>query len=143
MQIRSITVGVDASWPLANDTTAAAGAFLERAKSAFEAEKIVVQTTRLATQPAHRFLVPTQLPEFASALQAACVERAIAYAAVGGMELGGAWTEAATPAASIDAAAATDLVFSSLQIASDQAIHFSAVRAAATVIAGIATRTAN
>src|SRR5258708_5812994 len=87
MQIRSITCGVDASWPLAPSTIAAASEFFEHAKRAFDAEQVAVQTTRLATQPAHRFLAPAQLPEFAGALQAACSDHAIAYASAGGIVL--------------------------------------------------------
>jgi uncharacterized protein (UPF0210 family) len=142
MQIRSITVGVDASWPLGETTIAAAGAFFEQAQRAFDSAEVVVQSTRLSTQPAHRFLIPAQLPDFARALQAACVKANIQYAATGGVPLGGAWTEAASSAI-VDAVAATERVFSSLQVAADGAIDYRGARAAAHVIAGIAARTAN
>jgi uncharacterized protein (UPF0210 family) len=143
MQIRSITVGVDAGWPLEAETVGAAAGFFDHARRAFDAAKVVVQSTRLATQPAHRFLAPAQLPEFASQLQSACANKAIASAAVGGIRLGGTWTEEATVAAIVDAIAATDRVFSSIEVATEGSIDFRAARAAATVIARVAQRTAN
>src|SRR5580704_8956888 len=103
MQIRSITIGIDASWPLDHAAIAAAATFFARAKQAFEAERVVVQTTRLCTQPAHRYLTPAQLPQLADALQAACVQHANGYASAGGIQLGGAWTETDTVAAITDA----------------------------------------
>jgi uncharacterized protein (UPF0210 family) len=143
LQIRSITLGVDASWPLSAEITASAATFFAHARKAFEAEKVAVQTTRLCTQPAHRFVTPAQLPEFAAALQAACVAHAIPYAAVGGIQLGGAWTEATAVEAIIDAIVPNDRVFSSLQVAQDSAIDYAAARAAGAVIAGVAQRTAH
>src|SRR5579862_7405652 len=102
MQIRSITVGVDAAWPFERDAIARAGEFLGRARRAFEQAGFAVQTTRLCTQPAHRFVAPSALPEFARALDAACGEAGIAYCAAGGIALGGAWSEAATADAIAD-----------------------------------------
>jgi uncharacterized protein (UPF0210 family) len=146
MQVRSITIGVEAGWPLATDAFAPAASFFERAKQAFDRERVVVQSTRLSTQPAHRFVAPGQLAEAFAAVQTACNTHGIAYAAMGGIELGGAWTEAATVDAVVDAVAATERVFCSLQVAAEHAperIDYAAARAGAAIIARIATRTAH
>jgi uncharacterized protein (UPF0210 family) len=140
MQVRSITIGVDARWPLDTAAIANAAAFFDRAKKAFESERVVVQTTRLCTQPAHEIVTPAQFPELATAMQAACTEHAIAYASCGGIRLGGAWTEAAAVEAIVAAIAATDRVFASLQVAHDT-IDFKAARAAAAIITKVAART--
>jgi uncharacterized protein (UPF0210 family) len=132
---------MDAAWPLAPDSCARAGQFLEAARRTFTAAGFAVQTTRLCTQPAPRFVTPAALPELAAALGAACAAAEIAYCAVGGIILGGAWDEAATAAAVSEAVCATDRVFSSIQMASDGNIDFHAIRAAAATIARIAART--
>jgi uncharacterized protein (UPF0210 family) len=141
MQIRSITVGIDAAWPFAESVVVDAAAFLARARSAFEQAGFVVQTTRLCTQPAHRFVTPEALPDLARALDAACAKASIAYCSVGGIALGDAWTEESTAAAVVDAVCASERVFSSLQVAHDGAIDFRAVRAAASIIRRISSRT--
>jgi len=143
MQIRSITVGIDATWPFAPASVDEAGRFLARARRAFEGAGFVVQTTRLCTQAASRFLAPSQLPDFARALDAACGAAGIGYAAAGGIALGGAWTETDAASAVADAVCASERVFSSLAIASEAGVDYRAARAAASIIARIASRTAD
>jgi uncharacterized protein (UPF0210 family) len=141
VQIRSITIGVDGSWPLSSATIADAGRFLVEAREACQREGFVVQTTRLCTQPADAIVAPSLLPELARAVDAACASAGISYCAVGGIRLGGEWTEAATVTAIVDAVCASERVFSSLQTTRDGAIDFHAVRAAGTIIHRIAERT--
>ncbi|MBI4495269.1 MAG: DUF711 family protein [Chloroflexi bacterium] len=141
MQIRSITLGVEAAWPLPPSTCRDAGAFLEQARRAFEQDGFGVQTTRLCTQSAHRFLLPAALPGFARALEAACAAAGIEYAAVGGIALDEAWTELATAEAVVLALRATERVFSSIQLAARGQVDYGAARAAATVICRIAANT--
>jgi uncharacterized protein (UPF0210 family) len=141
MQIRSITVGMDASWPLPDSAVTDAGRFLARARAAFERAGFVVQTTRLCTQPAHLFVAPEALPELVRTLDAACSAAAIPYCAVGGISLGDAWTEEAAVAAVVDSVCASERIFSSLQVAKDGAIDFRAARAAGAIIKRISART--
>jgi uncharacterized protein (UPF0210 family) len=143
MQIRSITVGVDASWPLPESIVSDAGQFLALARGGFERAGFVVQTTRLCTQPAHLFVTPEALPELVRTLDAACTKAAIPYCAAGGIALGNAWTEEATVAAIVEAVCASERVFSSLQVAREGAIDFRAARAAGKIIQRISTRTIN
>jgi uncharacterized protein (UPF0210 family) len=142
MQIRSITIAVEAGWPLGRDLCREAGAFLAQARRSFEQAGFVVQTTRLCTQPAHRFVSPSALPELARALDAACAEAEIPYCAAGGIALGGPWDEEATAAAVTEAIVATERIFSSIHIATDGGIDFRALRAAAATISRVAAGTA-
>jgi uncharacterized protein (UPF0210 family) len=141
MHIRSITVGIDGAWPLPDGMITEAGRFLVEARRAFEAAGFVVQTTRLCTRPAHELVSPTALPTLSRALDAACAAAGIGYCAVGGIALGGAWSEAAARDAIVEAVCAGERVFSSLQIARDGAVDFRAARAAAAIIHQIAART--
>jgi uncharacterized protein len=141
MQIRSITVGVDAAWPLPDSMVSDAARFLARARDAFERAGFVVQTTRLCTQPAHAFLAPEALAELARVLDDACAQASIAYCAVGGICLGGAWSEAATADAVVAALSASERIFSSLQVARDGVVDFRAARAAAAIIRRVSAGT--
>jgi uncharacterized protein (UPF0210 family) len=143
MQVRAITLGLDAAWPLRSDAIGEAGHFLQRAAQALDAAGVVVQTTRLATQPAHRFLAPAELADFARAFEAACADAGIPYGSVGGISLGPSWTEEAAAAAVADAIGATERTFSSIQIAGPDGLDYRAVRAAAAVISTIAGQTAD
>src|SRR5579883_1681490 len=141
MQIRSITLGVDASWPLSPSVCAEAGELLAQARRAFEERGIVVQTTRLCTQPPERFVAPESLPDFARALDAACAAHGIAYCAAGGIALGDRFTESAATDAIVEAVSSTERFFSSLRIASESGVEARGARAAAATIARIAERT--
>ena len=141
MQIRSITVGVDAGWPLPDSVVADAGQFLAQARGVFERAGFLVQTTRLCTQPAHLLVTPAALPELVRAVDAACSKAAIPYCAVGGIVLGDAWSEEATVHAVVDAVCASERVFSSLQVAREGGIDFRAARAAGAIIQRISSRT--
>jgi uncharacterized protein (UPF0210 family) len=141
MQIRSITLGLDVQHPLDGGAIREAGATLERARGVFQRAGFVVQTTRLATQSASSFVAPAQLPELARALDAACAQAGVSYAAAGGISLGGAWDEAATASAVADAVCASERIFSTVHVATSAGVDARAARAAAAVIARIAART--
>jgi uncharacterized protein (UPF0210 family) len=141
MQIRSITLGLDLAWPLEARLVRDAGDLLGRAREIYERAGFAVQTTRLCTQAASSFLTPAALPELARALDAACAEARIPYAAVGGIALGGAWDAVPTAAAIADAVCASERIFSTVHIATAEAIDFRATQAAAGAIARIAART--
>jgi hypothetical protein len=51
MKIRAITVGCEIGDPFDAQTIANAGRFLKRVRAAYEAQGILVQTARFATQP--------------------------------------------------------------------------------------------
>jgi uncharacterized protein (UPF0210 family) len=142
MHIRSITLGFDARWPYEPRDTAAAAELLPKARAAFEAEGVIVHTTRLCAQPAHRFLEPAALPELARALETAMTHANVEYAAIGGIAVGGAWGEEEAARAVVDAVCATERVFSSIQIAGAEGVDYRGARAAAAVIARLGARTA-
>lgn len=141
MQIRSITLGIDAQWPLDQGLCSSAGEFLRRARLRFERAGFGVQTTRLCTQEAHRFLNPADFPSFARALDQACHASGIGYCAVGGLELGGEWSETATAQAVVEAICATERLFTSVQIVFNGRVVYTAARAAAEAIARVAQGT--
>jgi uncharacterized protein (UPF0210 family) len=141
MQIRAITLGCDAADPLDAAAIGEHGALLARARAAFEKAGFVVQTTRLATQSVSRFVAPSALPGFARALDEACAKAGISYAAAGGIVLGGAWDEAATATAIVEAVCTSERIFSTLQVAGPDGVDARAARAAASAIARIGART--
>lgn len=141
MQVRSITLGLDAEWPLDTRALARAADFLERARAALERAGFGVQTTRLCTQEAHRFLAPSVYAEFARALDAACGSLGVGYCAVGGLSVGHEWTGPAIVEAVVDAICSTERAFASVHLARGGDVSFAATRAAAQCIARIAAAT--
>jgi uncharacterized protein (UPF0210 family) len=141
MQIRSITLGHDLSWPLEGDVVRGAGAVLGRAREIFERAGFSVQTTRLCAEAASGFSTPATLPDLARALDAACADARIPYVAVGGITLGGAWDVAATAAAIADAVCASERFFTTVHVATADGIDYRAAQAAAGAISRIAART--
>lgn len=85
MKIRSITYFCNPGWPLHEKILRQAGAFLDEARAAFEAEGYEVQTVRLATIPFPRLLGQEigETPRLAEALSRLLPELGIAYAALG------------------------------------------------------------
>ena len=85
MKIRSVTYFCNPGWPLDEKILRAAGEFLARAKSAYEAAGYEVQTTRLATIPFPRLLNGdlSQTPKLAESLATILKQVGIAYASLG------------------------------------------------------------
>ena len=116
MKIRSITYFCDGCFPLDGKAMAQAGDCLQRARAALLQAGYEVQTTRVALQPlgAVPGLAPSQLPEYALAVQAQLALNNIDYAGLGPVQLGDAQSYwAALP----DVLAATQRIFTAGEIA--------------------------
>src|SRR5574337_1018183 len=86
MKIRSITYFCNPKYPLDEKVIQAAGEFLAKAKSAYEAAGYEVQTTRLATIPFSKLLGGKQvndLPKFAEQMAKTTRQAGIEYTSLG------------------------------------------------------------
>jgi uncharacterized protein (UPF0210 family) len=85
MKIRSITYFCNPKYPLDEKALPAAGAFLAKAKSAYEAAGYEVQTVRLATIPFPVLLngKVNELPKLAERLESILSQIGVAYASLG------------------------------------------------------------
>ena len=138
VEIRSITLGVEVSWPLPAAFGREAARFLAMARQRLEEAGFGVQTLRLCTTPPDRLLPPAELPAFARALESVCAEHGIDYCATGGIHVQGRWTEEATAAAVAASVLATERCFTSVQLVRDGRVCLPAARASASAIASIA-----
>lgn len=90
MRIRSVTAFVEINYPIDSGIIAQAGAILAAARKALEDGGLVVQTTRLATQPLPLILAeagPEAAVELAKDLEAISFVHDIDYIALGGPRL--------------------------------------------------------
>ena len=146
MRIRSVTLGIDASWPLRREDLRQAGRFLRAAGERFEAAGVVVQTTRLALSPFAE-LAPDSSPGWALQLvrdlETACGEESIGYATLGPVRWSRLSPEAARAYAEIlpDLIAATETVFVALETAADGRVYGPAAEAAGWVTARVGRET--
>jgi uncharacterized protein (UPF0210 family) len=86
MKIRSITYFCNPQYPLDEKALQEAGAFLSKAKSAYEAAGYEVQTVRLATVPFPQLLGEenvSTLPEFTGRIEDVAQQLGIAYISLG------------------------------------------------------------
>ena len=86
MRIRSVTLGVDASYPWNPDRFPVFGAFQQQARARFVEAGLDVQTVRLATQPFPEVLReagPTAAAPLAQSLEEACATHGIDYCSIG------------------------------------------------------------
>ena len=145
MRIRSVTLGIDATWPPGREVEQA-GRFLREARARFEDRGLVVQSVRLALSPFAELEAgsgPGSAVRMAVDLEVACREQEIGYVSLGPVR----WSRLGSAAqAYADAlpelVAATELVFVALETAADGVVHGPAARAAGRVIARIARETA-
>lgn len=141
VQIRSITIGVDAPGRGPASACNAAGAFLKGARQAFEDGGFQVQTTRLCTQPIHQILSPHELATFARDLEAASGSAGIDYCAAGAISCAGPWTEDATTEAVVATIEGTERFFTSLRLDAERGVDPPAARAGAEIIRRVAAAT--
>jgi uncharacterized protein len=145
VRIRSVTLGIDATWPPGREVEQA-GRFLRQARARFEDRGVVVQSVRLALSPFAEQEAgsgPGSAVRMARDLEAACREQDIGYVSLGPVR----WSRlGSTAQAYADAlpelVSATELVFVALETAADRVVHGPAARAAGRVIARIARETA-
>lgn len=141
LQIRSITLGLQATHSDLLPLCSVAGAFLSKARRALSDGGFTVQTTRLCTQPIHELVEPADFPAFALALETACGLADIDYCAAGGIQVDGTWTEPETAAAVSSAITATERFFTSIRLDGEESADPRAARAAAAAIKRIAQTT--
>jgi uncharacterized protein (UPF0210 family) len=144
VRIRSVTLGIDATWPPGREVEQA-GRFLREARARFEDRGVVVQSVRLALSPFAELEAgsgPGSAVRMARDLEAACRAQEIGYVSLGPVRwsrLGGAAQAYAD--ALPELVAATELVFVAVETAADRVVHGPAARAAGRVIARIARET--
>ena len=134
MRIRSITYFCNPRWPLDEKVIQAAGEFLSKAKSRYEAGGYEVQTTRMATIPFPTLLGEKkigELPKMAEELERLIEQAGLAYAS-----LGPALPEISQSYEIIpDAIAVTkNIFFGGVMADRERGLDFAAVRACADVI---------
>ncbi|MHB1005448.1 MAG: DUF711 family protein [Chloroflexota bacterium] len=142
MQIRSLTLGTDISWPFAAEPVKRAGRFLAGARRRYEEAGIGVQTVRLSTPPFPQILGWSdagRAPALARALEAACGAEGIGYCSLGPVP---AWQgERARPFYEVipELVCCTAGVFATADLGNKQTgLDFAAVAAAARAIPVIA-----
>jgi uncharacterized protein (UPF0210 family) len=138
--IRSITTFVTLDDQLTDAPLRAAGEFSLAARTAFNAQGLTVQTTRLATQPLAQIFraLPASgsLADFARALEAKIRAQDIQYAALGLVRADDPPELAATIPAAL---AATENIFASIEIADHaRGLDFRAINSAAQVMRTLA-----
>ncbi|MFZ5904775.1 MAG: DUF711 family protein [Chloroflexota bacterium] len=133
MKIRSITYFCNPGWPLDEKTLRAAGEFLAKAKSAYEAAGYEIQTARLATIPFPNLLKGkiNETPKLAEALSKLLPQIGIAYASLGPALTGSPESYAVIPDA---IAASENIFFGGVMADKARGIYMSAVRACAEII---------
>src|SRR5581483_4836378 len=132
MKIRSITYFCNPKYPLDEKVIQAAGEFLAKAKSAYEAAGYEVQTVRLATIPFPKLLGEkqiTDLPKLAERFSKLIEHNGIGYVSVGPALPESPQSFEVIP----EAIAASQNVFFG-GVISDEKIHLAALRACAEVI---------
>jgi len=143
MQIRSITVGIDAAWPLTEAPFQRAAAFLAAARRRYEDAGLAVQTVRCATQPFPDILGwehPGQAPSLAQATQTACSNVGIDYCSLGPVPAGRDGRHAEGFLAALpDMVCPTESIFATVEVASRHAgVDFANVAGAARAVRAIA-----
>jgi uncharacterized protein len=146
VKIRSICLGLEASWPVATADVRLAGDFLARAARRFGEADIEVQTTRLALTPFAeigprddaRWVIP-----FARDLEAACKQHGISFTSIGPIRWGRLGPEAGRryAAALGDAMIATDQINGSIETTNGGGASGGAALAAGELIARLAHET--
>ena len=141
MRIRSVTLAVNLSWPLDPELLERAGRFAGKARRAFAAIPLEVQTVRLAAQPLPEVL---RTPDeeravmFAQELERRCAEHSIDFASVGTILVDrGQPLEYLNLLQSI--LLSTERIFASVHVASREwGISLSGIRGAARVVRRVA-----
>ena len=142
MKIRSITYFCNPKYPLDEKALRAAGEFLAKAKSAYEAAGYEVQTVRLATIPFPVLLNGkiNELPKLAEKLESILSQIGVAYASLGPALIEYPESYAVIP----DAIAATqNIFFGGVMADKKNGISMQAINACAEVIQKASTITAD
>jgi uncharacterized protein (UPF0210 family) len=147
VKIRSICIGLDASWPLDAASLQQAGQFAAQARARFEAVGHEVQTTRIATSP-FAGLGPADdsawVVNFARAIDAAALAEGVGFVSIGpirwtrlGAEPGRRYAEALA-----EALISTEHVSGSIETTGAGRLFGGAARSAGALIGRLARETA-
>ncbi len=137
MKIRSITYFLNPGWPIQTQRINEAATFIHAARIALTEAGFEVQSTRLATVPFCDLVTPTQSVQLAQTLEKIAIESGFGYVALGPARPDHLEHYTIIP----DILAATQSVFVTGEIASNQGISLPCVRACAAVIHHTATLT--
>ena len=134
MKIRSITYFCNPKYPLDEKVIQAAGEFLAKAKSAYEAAGYEVQTVRLATIPFPKLLGEKQINELPKLVEQ--LEKMIQQIGVGYLSLGPALSESPLSYEIIPEAiaASQNIFFDGMMADKSIGISLAAIKACANVI---------
>ncbi|MHB1133821.1 MAG: DUF711 family protein [Chloroflexota bacterium] len=141
MQIRSITLGFDLTWPLDGQTIKRVGRFLKEARRRYEEAGLGVQTVRCATQPFPRVLgksEPSTIVQLALQFERACADEGIAYASLGPVQAGEGAAALGFLQALPEAICATQTIFATVEIGNRAlGVDFRNLEAAARIITAV------
>jgi uncharacterized protein (UPF0210 family) len=147
MRIRSVTIGIDAEYPLKVDRFERLGAFQRQARKQFEQAGLELQTVRVATQPFPMVLRGHGAPEaaaFAQALEALCKGQGIDYCSIGPVVATSSESDLSYIDVIPDVIRQTETAFASVLVASRASgISLEAIARCAGVIAEVARLTAD
>ena len=146
MRIRSVTVGIDATWPLDGSSVEQAGVFLRAARSHYEAVGVEVQTTRLATSPFAELSPESDggwALDLARAVENLAGEQDIGYVSLGPVRWARLASRVARGYADVlpELISSTQSVFVALETAAEGKLYAKAAEAAGRVIAQVARDT--
>jgi hypothetical protein len=145
MQVRSVTLGANVTYPLEAGRFHAFRQFQARARSRFEDAGLEVQTVRLATQPFPEIIQdprPAGVAQFAGELESMCQAYGIDYYSIGTVEATDRQANLAYLDAIPEVIRQTQMAFATVSVASPASgIHLAAIAQAAQVIADIARTT--
>lgn len=120
MKIRSVTVGVNLSYPPAVGEVRRAGMFACQARAEFTRAGVEVQTLRLTIQPCAAFLATKSQREvvgFARELEGLCRESSLEYCSLGPTNVAGAPFDSSLLRMVPEVIAATETIFASVSLA--------------------------
>jgi len=147
MRIRSVTIGTNASYPIAQSPFRTFEQFQVRARTLFADAGLEVQTVRLATQPFPEILRdrgPASAAAFARDLEALCQDHGIDYCSIGTVATTCLEADLNYIRAIPAIIRGTEMAFASALVASPASgIHLSAIARAAEIITEIAHSTPN
>jgi uncharacterized protein (UPF0210 family) len=143
MQIRSVTIGANVSYPLDTDDFHLFSQFQERARALLQDAGLETQTVRLATQPFPQILqAPAEAAPFARELERLCQDHGIDYCSIGTVPTADSENNLAYIDAIPEVIRQTEMAFASALVATrGSGINLAAIRQAAEVIADVARST--
>jgi uncharacterized protein (UPF0210 family) len=142
MRVRSVTIGIDAEYPLNVGRFEGLGAFQRQAREQFEEAGLEVQTVRVATQPFPMVLGgqgASEAPAFAQALEALCQRQGIDYCSIGPVAATSPESDLSYIDVIPDLIRQTETAFASVLVASNASgINLEAIAKCAGIIAEVA-----